>query len=160
MRTTAAAAAAPDARRALRRARSQRRRSPPDRGRRGRTCARVRLQDRPYLLVREVDLGDFELRVLEQCDELVAVDLLLLDHGLRDLLHLVLVVLHQQVRVHVRLPDELRGEGTLRAVAEHAGDRIVVERAAEAATHDLHPDLLETLHGFVALFLLGAPSWP
>src|SRR5215204_3455523 len=131
MPTTAAAEAACLARRAARTCRPLRRARRREPGTQGRTSGRAQaLHGRPYLLVREVDVRHDEVRVVEQLDECVAVDLLLLDDGLRDLLDLVLVVLDQMVSLDVRLAEQLRDELPLVRILQDAGDRVLRHRPA------------------------------
>src|SRR5438552_15776200 len=64
---------------------------------------------RPDLLLRPVDLGLLQLDRVEQPVQVVAVQLLLLDHGLGDLLDGVLVEYHELARCVERLSEDLRG---------------------------------------------------
>src|SRR4029078_668255 len=98
----------------------------------------------PRRLVPVVDLWDPDALRVEQVEQLVAHDLALVLQRVRDPLDCTPIQNREVVGGDVGLSDDLRGDGSLPGIAEHAGDRICVEGAsAPGAAHDLAPDLLE-----------------
>src|SRR4249920_4090612 len=78
---------------------------------------------RPCALLREIDLRNLDLRLLEEAQQLVPEELPARLENLGDVLDGLAVREHQVVGCHVCLSEELCDDRPLVPVAEHARDR-------------------------------------
>ena len=91
---------------------------------------------------------------VEQVDELVAEELLPLEHGVGDLLDPVAVQHDEVVCDDVCLTEHLGGDLALGGVGEDPGDRVAAHHPAARAVHDLEADSLEPLEDALARLVL------